>query len=301
MPWHHTAPKQYPRTTTNTTTIPIPSTQGSQVWAGSVEIELHYIPEGESGDVQVDSTRGGRLFGGADGNSSSGSGSGRDNSGISGSRHGCGSGGCNYPPISPCSTSLASSFVKAAKSLPEKARASGAAAAASATVVQADLLALSPRTARGAEAVAAGRRYAGRGGTGGGDGTEKKGARGRGAGGEISGGGGSWKSFFWGGFCTLLLVFGALWALGDPVLMSAQFGFGLTVLEDGGAGRQAVVLIHGSVSKEWAILQWLEVTLHVSHSRVGDFHCRVEKDGGQGLFMSHGLQNNQRQHKVRSS
>lgn len=190
----------------------------------------------------MDSTRGGRLFGGADGNSSSGSG--RDN--------GNGSCGSSYPPLSPCSTSLASSFVKAAKSLPEKARASGAAAAASAAVVQADLLALSPRTARGAEsAAAAGRRYAGRGGAGIG-GTEK-GARGR-AGGKAAsgggGGGGSWKSFFSGVLCSMLLVVGALWALGDPLLMSGQFGLGLTVLEDGGAGRQAVVLIHGSVSKK---------------------------------------------------
>lgn len=222
--------------------------QGSQVWAGSVEIELHYVPEGQSGGVRVDSTRGGRVFAGADGNS--GSGRGRD-------RTGGGGNGNSYPPLSPCSTSLASSFVKAAKSLPEKARASGAAAAASAAVVQADLLALSPRTARGAEtAAAAGRRYAGRGG-GGGDGAEKGGrghAGGQAASGSGGGGGGGgdggWKSFFSGVLCTLLLVLGALWALGDPLLMSAQFGLGLTVLEDGGAGRQAVVLIHGSVSRE---------------------------------------------------
>lgn len=232
---------------------PPSQTQGSQVWAGSVEIELHYIPEGQSGGVRVDSTRGGRLFGGADDNTSNGSGSGGDNS--------CGSSSSSkYPPLSPCSTSLASSFVKAAKSLPEKARASGAAAAASAAVVQADLLALSPRTARGAEtAAAASRRYAGRGGGGGGDGDgggAEKGFRGRAGGNATSGdgrgggGGGSWKSFCSGVVCTILVVLGALWALGDPLLMSGQFGLGLTVLEDGVAGRQAVVLIHGSVSVE---------------------------------------------------
>lgn len=202
----------------------------------------------------MDSTRGGRLFGSADDGISGGGG--RDNRGGS-----CSGSSGGYPPVSPSKTSLASSFVKAAKSLPDKARTSGAAAAASAAVVQADLLALSPRTARGAEAAvaaAAGRRYAGRGGDGG-SGAEK-GSRGR-AGGKAAngggvggggggGGGGSWRSFFSGVLCTLLLVLGAMWTLGDPLLMSGQFGLGLTVLEDGGAGGQAVVLIHGSVSKK---------------------------------------------------
>ena len=253
-PWLHRVVASRRKKTT------ISETQGSQVWAGSVEIELHYIPEGQSGGVQVDSTRGGRLFGGADGNSSSGSGSGSGRDNRDGS---CGSGN-GYPPLSPCSTSLASSFVKAAKSLPKKARASGAAAAASAAVVQADLLALSPRTARGAEtAAAAGRKYAGRGGGGGGGGDDtEKGARGH-AGGKAAsggggggGGGGNCKSFLSGVLCTMVLVLGVLWALGDPLLMSGQFGLGLTVLEDGGAGRQAVVLIHGSVSRERVVYRY---------------------------------------------
>lgn len=186
-----------------------------------------------------------------DGACRGGSGSAKRGSGGSGTK--------SYPPLSPCSTSLASSFVKAAKALPDKARASGAASAASAAVVQADLLALSPRTARGAESAAAaarGHRYAGRrsDGTGkdGNGGGAGGGATGSGSGdgvtGEGKGRGGSWKSFFSGVVCTAVLVLGALWALGDP-LLSGQFGLGLTVLEDGGAGQQAVVLIHGSVRK----------------------------------------------------
>lgn len=228
-------------------------TQGSQVWAGSVEIELHYIPEGDC-SLPVDSSGGGGEFLG-DPNAH---GICRDSGSIK--RDSGGSSNNNsYPPLSPSSTSLASSFVKAAKALPEKARASGAASEASAAMVQADLLALSPRTARGVESAAAaarGVRYAGRRS----DGTEKvvtrEGTDGgvaetAGDGSVVAGGKrgrGSWKSFFWGVVCTALFALGALWTFRDP-LLSDQFGLGLTVLEDGGAGQQAVVLIHGSVRK----------------------------------------------------
>ncbi|CAM9788728.1 unnamed protein product, partial [Ectocarpus sp. 13 AM-2016] len=259
---------------------------GSQVWAGSVEIELHYIPEGEAGSP----ARGGRVGRPA-----------LDETDVNG-------GGNNpYTPMSPSATttpttSLASSFVKAALSLPHKPRASGGAgdgaaavqaellalsprtvtrgtekkngisatkspalakssslpgtekAAASscsssagthrggggsgcygsaAAVAQEDLLPLSPRMARGAEAAAAA--------------AAAEAARGRGCSKGDGAGGWSLKSFFFGVVFSALLVLGGLWAVGVP-LLSGQLGFGLRVLEDGENGRQAVVLIHGSVS-----------------------------------------------------
>ncbi|CAN0544094.1 unnamed protein product, partial [Ectocarpus sp. 12 AP-2014] len=259
---------------------------GSQVWAGSVEIELHYIPEGEAGSP----ARGGRVGRPA-----------LDETDVNG-------GGNNpYTPMSPSATatttSLASSFVKAALSLPHKPRASGgagdgAAAAAvqeellalsprtatrgtekkkgmsatkspalakssslpgtekaiasscsssegahkggggsgrygsAAAVAQEDLLPLSPRMARGAEAAAAAAAAA-------------EAARGRGYSKGDGAGGWSWKSFFCGVVFSALLVLGGLWAVGVP-LLSGQLGFGLRVLEDGENDRQAVVLIHGS-------------------------------------------------------
>ncbi|CAM9797881.1 unnamed protein product [Ectocarpus fasciculatus] len=257
---------------------------GSQVWAGSVEIELHYIPEGEAGSP----ARGGRVGRPA-----------LDETDVNGG------GNSPYPPMSPSATtttSLASSFVKAALSLPQKPRASGGAdGAAAAAAVQAELLALSPRTAtRGTEKKAvsatkspslaalarasslpftekaaasscssssAGVDKGGGGGESGRYGSaaaavaqeyllplSPRMARGAeaavaaaaaaGERGYTKGGGAggwSWKSFFCGVVCSVLLVFGVLWAVGVP-----QLGFGLRVLEDGGDGRQAVVLIHGS-------------------------------------------------------
>ncbi|CAM9718620.1 unnamed protein product [Ectocarpus sp. 4 AP-2014] len=259
---------------------------GSQVWAGSVEIELHYIPEGEAGSP----ARGGRVGRPA-----------LDETDVKGGGHN------PYLPMSPSTTtttttSLASSFVKAALSLPHKPRASGGADdGAAAAAVQAELLALSPRTATrrtekkeamsatkspalakssslpGTEQAAASSCSSSVGAHKGGGGSGRYGsaaavaqedllplsprmargaeaaaaaaaaeaARGRGYSMGDGAGGWRWKSFFCGVVFAALLVLGGLWAVGVP-LLSGQLGFGLRVLEDGENGRQAVVLIHGS-------------------------------------------------------
>lgn len=179
-----------------------------------MEIELHYIPEGENGSPVVD----GR--------------------GVVE--------GIGYPPVSPCSTSLASSFAKAALSFPEKATKTTPNG-----TIQNDLLALSPRMAKGAEdarlAAANGGRKGARDGclegkNGGSNTNQEKKALKAGSG---RGGGGSWKAFFGGVLCSAMLVLGALWALGDPFLAG---GLGMSVFDDGGAGRQTFIVVNGSVS-----------------------------------------------------
>lgn len=212
------------------------------------------------------------------------------------------------PSATTTTTSLASSFVKAALSLPHKPRASGGAGdGAAAAAVQAELLALSPRTATrgtekkkamsatkspalakssslpGTEKAAASSCSSSAGAHKGGGGSGRYGsaaavaqedllplsprmargaeaavaaaaaaeaARGRGYSKGDGAGGWSWKSFFCGVVFSALLVLGGLWAVGVP-LLSGQLGFGLRVLEDVENSRQAVVLIHGSVSGGW--------------------------------------------------
>lgn len=214
--------------------------QGSQVWAGSVEMELHYKPDGECASPV---NRGSSA---------------KETSGGDGS-----SGNRGFAPLSPCSTSLASSFAKAALLFPEKA-AKGVPGGA----IQADLLALSPRVAKEAEAAALLTRTCGQsggsgadgGGVGGGgggggvgvNGVVKGGGGGGGDGGQTAsskgaGGRGGWKAFFAGVACSAVLLVSALWALGDP-FMAARLGMSMSILEEEGPGRQTFIVISGSVS-----------------------------------------------------
>ena len=216
-------------------TLPNPP-QGSQVWAGSVEMELHYKPDGECASPV---------------NRGSGA---KETSGVGGS-----SGSRGFAPLSPCSTSLASSFAKAALLFPEKA-AKGVPGGA----IQADLLALSPRVAKEAEAAALLTRSCGQssggggGGVGGGgggvevNGVVKSGGGGGGDGGQTAAskgaaGGGGWKAFFAGVVCSAVVFVSALWALGDP-FMAGRLGMSMSILEDEGPGRQTFIVISGSVS-----------------------------------------------------
>lgn len=200
------------------------------MWAGSVEIELHYVPEGQSISSSSGRTPPSHLPASGAVNSQSGG------------------GGCP-PPVSPCSASLASSFAKAALLFPDKSTTPGG-------TVQMDLLALSPRNARGAEVAArlarSGGYSKGRHGGGGkdvggdGGGNEVEAFSREGDGGRRGGGGAgwNWKAFFSGVLFSVLLVLGALWALGDPLLMG---GLGVGVVEEG-VGRQTFIVINGSVS-----------------------------------------------------
>ena len=204
------------------------------MWAGSVEMELHYKPDGECASPV---NRGSGV-------KDAGSGAKETNGG-------------GFPPLSPCSTSLASSFAKAALLFPEKGSKVGGGGA-----VQADLLALSPRVAKEAEAAALLTRSCGRGngvgvGDGGGgigDGEGVKCLDGGDVGKVVAakgvGGGrrlGMWRSFLAGVVCSAVVLVCALWALGDPFAV-ARLGLNMDVLEDGGPGRQTLIVISGSVS-----------------------------------------------------
>ncbi|CAM9124083.1 unnamed protein product, partial [Scytosiphon promiscuus] len=184
---------------------------GSQVWAGSVEIELHYIPEGESGSPPIGAGRGSALL---------------EHTAAGNGARPCATGHRkNFPPLSPCSASLASSFVKAAaSSLPDVTRdknENGGSGSSNGTAVQ------EGGRANGCSKTAG----------------MAVGEHVRGAAG---GGAGSWKAFLAGMACSAVLGVGALWTLDHPLLLSGQLGLGLTVVEDDAAGRQTVVHIHGS-------------------------------------------------------
>lgn len=167
-----------------------------------------------------------------------------------GSSSSCGKG---YTPISPCSTSLASSFAKAALMFPEKTKTTPGG------TVHADLLALSPRTGQGAEVARAARiASAGGGGTrsrsasyASGTGntraqkTELSRASPDGSSSVSSPQRSCWKPFFGGAVCAVMMVLGTLWVLGDPMITG---GLGMSVLEeDGGSGRQTFIVINGPV------------------------------------------------------
>ena len=190
------------------------------MWVGSVELELHYIPEIESGAA----------------------GTGTDGEDVS---EGSASPGLTSPAAS------ARPFRRATVPFP---RVADDAMVSPGGTVQADLLAMSPRMKKRAESALTARKsdsdrgrhsftgaeesFADHGGG------EALGETEHPEAGFSGGGGGGWKMFLAGFICSTALVLGALFAAyGDPLFLSTS-GFGMRVEKD---GRQAFIVIDGSV------------------------------------------------------